>query len=353
MVTIRQERDRLRIRLRRREEWGARFNYGALDSYGDRARPVDEPATRVFIHITVTNPKNYSSFDAHVRAVEAIGINRFPNTGMSYNRLFLAGTRNIYEGQPMGRRGAHTVNDFQRSPCSPHGWSTTAPSWNLNVNARSYVYCANVTDDVPDHIIDDMALCIFEDYRANLITLWAAQHIHGHRCVSSKSCPGDPLWRRMSELQKKVNDLIATGGNMAITKDDVKTIFLTDGLLPAPEDSPGALDGTNKFWAPASFLRYTVNFLFYKKWQRLGTTGDSNKWNFISYIRNVERDTRDARATALSNEKRLIALQAVVEQLVAQHSGGAITKADVAEVINTALANNVVKVEISVQGDGQ
>lgn len=195
-------------RLRRREEWGARRSYT-----DDRA--VDFPATHIFIHITITNPNNYSSNDAHARAVEAIGISRFPNTGISYNRGVMPnGTP--YEFQPMGRRGAHTVNDFQRFTCSTSGCpgrgkSLTAPSWNLNINSRAYVICQNTDDPVSDKQVDTLARIIVADYRAGFITLTATHNPHGHRCVSSKSCPGNLMWNRMDDLHDLIHFYINNG----------------------------------------------------------------------------------------------------------------------------------------------
>lgn len=217
MTSISAERSGLAsvgMTLRRREQWGARRSY-------TDARTVSEPATKQFVHITVTNPGNYSSFDRHAQAIEAIGISRFPNTGISYNRLFMAGTRNVYEAQPIGRRGAHTVNDFRRSTCSlsgcpSRGTSLAAPSWNLNYNARAYAYASDVGFSVPDHVIDDMARSMAADRLAGFVTRNAT--IHGHRCVSAKSCPGDRMWDRMHDLERRVEH------------------YLEDDDMPAPKD---------------------------------------------------------------------------------------------------------------------
>jgi hypothetical protein len=209
MTSISQERAGLAAVgwwLRTREQ--ARFQR----SYTD-ARAVTEPATRVFVHITITNPANYASDDAHARAVESIGISRFPSTGISYNRLFMqSGT--AYEGQPIGRRGAHTVNDFKRASCSTSGCPgrgapLTAPDWNLNYNARAYVICQNVGDVVTDKQLDSLAKAIAADKLAGFVVRTA--EIHGHRCVSSKSCPGDRMWARMSALEALVDGYLRTG----------------------------------------------------------------------------------------------------------------------------------------------
>lgn len=224
MVSISQERAALAkvgLTLRRREQWGAVHDY----SY---PRSVTEPATRVFVHITITNPGNYRSNDAHARAVEAIGRSRFgkarSNTGISYNRGIMPNAA-AYEFQPMGRRGAHTVNDKRLSSCRTSGCpgsgsSLSAPSYNLNYNARSYVICQNVQHSVSDAMVDAVARCIAADKLAGLVTRGAS--IHGHRCVSAKSCPGDRMWARMRDVQRRVDQYVKAGSvGGAPQEDDV------------------------------------------------------------------------------------------------------------------------------------
>lgn len=189
-----------------RHEWGSRFDYG-------NSRTVTEPARQIFIHVTVTNPGAYRSHAAHIRAIEAIGMSRFPNTGGSYNRVVVAGVTRAYELQPVGRRGAHTVNDFRRSTCNRwgaacpgHGGDLTAPSWNNNYTARSYAYGANVHHSVPGSVLDTLARAIAGDIKAGFVRRDA--EIHGHRCVSSKSCPGDRMWAQMHSLRRRVDDYL-------------------------------------------------------------------------------------------------------------------------------------------------
>lgn len=211
--------------IRRRNEWGAIHNYS-------RARDVLEPATRIFVHISVTNPGSYRGNDAHAQAIERIGRARFgtspSNTGISYNFGIMPNAA-LYEFQPVSRRGAHTVNDFGISTCTRSGTGCpgrrqplTAPSGNLNVNARSYVICQNVGDSVTDEQIDKLARAIVCSYRAGFITRHAAHHPHGHRCVSSKSCPGDRMWHRMDDLHTKIHHYLDHG--------------LTDRVEPPPEE---------------------------------------------------------------------------------------------------------------------
>lgn len=206
MTSIRAERSALaRVGggLIRREQWGARHDYRS-------ARAVTEPAKQIFIHITVTNPSAYNSHAAHVRAIEAIGRSRFPNTGISYNRIVLFGVGTAYEAQPIGRRGAHTVNDHRRSTCNRwgaacpgHGGDLTAPSWNNNYTARAYAYGALTQHSVTDSVLDTFARAIADDIKAGFVRRDA--RIHGHRCLSSKSCPGDHMWARMHELRRRID----------------------------------------------------------------------------------------------------------------------------------------------------
>lgn len=209
MTTILQERqglERVGHRLRRREEAGFRRSY-------TDTRSVVEPAETQHVHITITNPSSYASDDAHARAIEAIGISRFPSTGVSYNRLVMRSGR-AYEGQPIGRRGAHTVNDFRRATCSTtgcpgRGGSLRAPSWNNNYTGRAYVICQNVNDSVTDAQVDSLARCMAADRLAGFVKKSA--RIHGHRCCSSKSCPGNKMWSRMHELNEKINYYVRNG----------------------------------------------------------------------------------------------------------------------------------------------
>lgn len=221
MTTIAQERARraaVGLVMRTRQQWGSVFDYTT-------ARAVEEPATRLFWHITITNPDSYSNNDVHARAVERIGISRFPATGLSYNGLILPGGL-LYEGQPFGRRGAHTVNDFQRSTCSTtgcpgRGSSLSAPSFNLNVNSRALALARNTDDPVTDADVKAAAMWGAGYKLAGLVH--PAARWHGHRCVSAKSCPGDKAWTRIDD----VADLTAT--------------YLRNGLpgtQPAPSPPP-------------------------------------------------------------------------------------------------------------------
>lgn len=231
MTTISQERAalaRVGHSLRTREQARFKFDYTT-------SRPVDEPATRVFVHITITNPKSYTSDDAHARAVESIGISRFPATGVSYNRLIMQSGA-AYEGQPIGRRGAHTVNDRLRATCTTpgcpgKGGPLTAPSWNLNVNSRAYAICQNVNDTVTDKQLDSLARSIAADMLAGFVRKDA--EIHGHRCVANKDCPAAKMWARMGELRRLVDHYLKVGFKPPVppkppVEDDVTPAQMTE-----------------------------------------------------------------------------------------------------------------------------
>lgn len=235
MTTITQERSKLAavgLVMRRREQWGARYG-----SYGS-SRPVDEPADHLFLHITVTNPSAYSSNDAHARAVESIGISRFPSVGISYNALILPGGQ-LYEAQPIGRRGAHTVNDFRRSTCSTSGCpgrgsALTAPSWNLNVNARAVALARNVDDPVTAADVRAAARWGAALKLAGLVK--AGARWHGHRCVSSKSCPGNIGFALLDDISD-------------LTADHVRNGLDTGGvMLPSHGDNDGSGPEIVRYW---------------------------------------------------------------------------------------------------------
>jgi hypothetical protein len=258
VTTITQERaarTRVGLVMRTREQWGARFDYTT-------SRAVEEPATRLFWHITITNPSAYSSNDRHAQAVENIGITRFPSTGISYNGLILPGGL-LYEAQPFGRRGAHTVNDFQRFTCSTsgcpgRGTSLSAPSFNLNVNSRALALARNTGDPVTDADVQAAARWGAGYKLAGLVH--PAARWHGHRCVSAKSCPGDKAWTRIDDVADLTATYLRTGLPGAeeddVTVDEllnttintgqgaftVKTLLANASLLPAIFNAPDNAD---------------------------------------------------------------------------------------------------------------
>lgn len=275
MTSIARERElyeQVGFTHRLRSQWGAKFDYST-------ARDVDEPATRLFLHISVTDPDQYSSNDAHARAIEAIGISRFPNTGISYNELILPGGH-PYEAQPMGRRGAHTVNDKQLSfctlaDCPSKGSPLSAPSWNLNINSRACCLARNVDDPVTDADVNAAARWAAAGKLAGMVSFNARWH--GHRCVSTKNCPGDKGWARLDDIADLTADYVRQGdvsdmdqatftkyltaalADADVRKAMVKAVLGTDGVIPAPSTAPDKAG--NPYWVGWSFLRETIDDL--------------------------------------------------------------------------------------------
>lgn len=187
------------LNVRRREQWGSRFDYRS-------ERPCDTPASYVFVHIALVYDRSdvQGDHDTVMRRVEQIGAERFPRTGISYNAAVFD-TGALYEGQPVGRRGAHTVNDDRRARCDTPGCPSRggrlwAPSYNLNVNARAVVLPQMEDDEVTDEQLDGAARLIAGWRRGGILVRTAP--IHGHRCVSDKACPGGKMWARMGELDQ-------------------------------------------------------------------------------------------------------------------------------------------------------
>jgi hypothetical protein len=333
MTTITAERNGLAkvgLTLRRREQWGARRSY-------TDARTVSEPATRVFVHITITNPSNYNSRDAHARAVESIGISRFPATGISYNRMVFAGTDTIYEAQPIGRRGAHTVNDFRRSTCSTSGCpgrtaSLTAPSWNLNYNARAYVICQNTQHTVTDQMVTALARAIAADARAGFVTEYAAMRPHGHRCVSAKSCPGNLMWAKMGSLKTKIAVFLSRpatigGGTDGTTIPDPT---VPGGFDPEEDDMPALkdMDADDR-----KALREALHGQNLFTGNRIVKGTDKNEdWHWRTLLARQEANT------------------ALLAQVVGNDPGNSLSAEQVKAIVEQAIVDNVIKVDVSIEG---
>lgn len=185
MTDIAGERGRLAAQgldITTREQWGARQDYTA-------ARSVNRPARWLFLHVTVTaDPADTLAAEAAAcRQVEAIGLSRF-GIGWSYNAGVMQSGR-LYEGQPLTRRGAHTVND-KPNPNFPTG--------SLNYDARALALVQNVQDAVTDAQIDAAArwgAALRRSGEATINARW-----YGHRDVTTKSCPGDKGYARLREL---------------------------------------------------------------------------------------------------------------------------------------------------------
>jgi hypothetical protein len=183
----------------------------------------------------------------------------------------------------------------------------------LNWNARSFVFCAIESTDVSAAVVEMFARAIYTAYKAGFITKAAAQNIHGHRCVSSKACPGNKMWVKMKAIQSRIDQLIAGGvqeddvsvadarqGVMEILKEAyeaatlpvdqrtktgmaarkyIRTILLgtdnhvqnavlnSDNIIKAPPSAASVVE--NPFWSLASHTRSTTEYARYVIPQRL------------------------------------------------------------------------------------
>lgn len=207
------------LEMRLREEYGARQSYTS-------SRACDRVASAFFLHIAVVDDPGdlIGTEDEVARRIEAIGQSRF-GSGWSYNACAF-NTGRLYEGQPLTRRGTHTVNTFERRTCPTHGGSLLAPAtssgFNLNVNARALVLPQQVDDPVTDEQLHAAARWAAAQIRAGLARRDARWH--GHRCVTAKACPGQTAYDRIDELQTLTDHYVKNGLDMALTDQDIDRI---------------------------------------------------------------------------------------------------------------------------------
>lgn len=220
------------LELRTREEYGARQDYTST-------RACDLVASAFFLHIAIVDDPSdlLGPEDQVARKIEEIGQARF-GSGWSYNAAAF-NTGRTYEGQPLHRRGTHTVNTYRRTSCETHGGSLRAPvttaGFNNNVNARALVLPQQVDDPVTDEQIHAAARWAAAQKRAGLAD--PAARWHGHRCVTAKGCPGDIAFRRIFELQHLTDHYHENGLTDMITADDAKMI--ADLVWNTPTESDG------------------------------------------------------------------------------------------------------------------
>jgi hypothetical protein len=205
--------------IRTREEWAAVQSYTS-------ARECDTIADAFALHIAVVDDPSdlLGPEDEVARTIERIGQNRF-ESGCSYNAIAF-NTGRLYEGQPLTRRGTHTVNTFRRDRCPVHGGDMTGPitssGYNLNVNWRALVLPQQVDDPVTDEQLDAAARWAAAQIRAGLAR--ADARWHGHRCVTAKACPGQTAYDRLDELQALTDHYAENGLAMNLSDQDVARI---------------------------------------------------------------------------------------------------------------------------------
>lgn len=204
------------LRMRYREEWGARQDYTS-------ARRVEEPAKAFVLHITVTpDPAdNRAAEDAAFRIVESIGQSRF-EIGCSYNAM-ITDSCALAEGQPLTRRGAHTVDNkavFGRKNAS------------LNYAFRAISLVQNVPDDVTQCQVDNAARWAAAQILSGLARRDAPWY--GHRDFAYKDCPGDAGYVRLPEIRTLTNHYVRNGLGKPITPTTPSTPTQEKYEMPYP-----------------------------------------------------------------------------------------------------------------------
>lgn len=207
MVDIARERANLRrvgLKITYREAWGARNSYTS-------PRTVQHPAQSFWLHISVTpDPDDFPADEAEaMRVVERIGNQRFgAGIGFPYNAGAFQSGR-LYEGQPLSRRGAHTVNNYGLR--LPGGG-------NLNQTGRAIALVQNVQDAVTEaqlHACAKWAAALILSGEAVRTAKWYA-----HRQVTAKSCPGPKAWALMGQLQALTDRYVKLGIGDQITDQE-------------------------------------------------------------------------------------------------------------------------------------
>lgn len=214
------------LEIVKREDWGAACSYTS-------SRPVSVPASWLFLHVSVT--ARTSDEARGMRIIEDIGQSRF-GIGCSYNAAVFPSGR-LFEGQPLGRRGAHTVNDLP-NPQFPEG--------SLNHDARALVLPQMDTDPVSDEQIDSAAKWAAACIRAGFVKPGARWF--GHRDVTRKSCPGPAGYARLAELNSLTRRYETEGLDADMSAEAERKIdeihALVKALVPRPPQRV-ATTGTN------------------------------------------------------------------------------------------------------------
>jgi hypothetical protein len=221
MVDIAGERSRLDaqgLTIIRREEWAAQQAYTS-------PRAVTTPADWLFLHISVhgephiTPASTPAAEAAALRKIEAIGQARF-GIGCSYN-AFAAPSGRLYEGQPLTRRGAHTVHD-RRIPGPNPAFPTTPWPYSLNYRARALAIPQEEADDVTGAQLDAAArwgAALIRAGEAAPTARW-----YGHRDVTNKACPGITAYTLIPQLQQLTDVYVTEGLTEMVTPAEMDAI---------------------------------------------------------------------------------------------------------------------------------
>ncbi|WP_123788315.1 hypothetical protein [Phytoactinopolyspora halophila] len=249
------------------------------------------PGRYLFMHITVTHQTG--SLNRRSRVVERIGAQRFSNTRMSYIALLHKGGE-VHEGQPKGRKGAHTINDK----------SVNGFPYDLNAYGHALAYVGMESDLFGEVEAESAAR-----YFASLVLSGEskATKILPHRKFAWKSCPGDQVMAWLPEINRRFKKYVKNGLpgrdwlSMA-TKEDVKEAVRE--VLHDP--SAGITSISGQAWS----IRYTIERL----WHRLHADVHQNTkdipedvWTYRhpSYISDNNNTMRHALLYAQESANRL------------------------------------------------
>lgn len=198
-----------------REDWNAVQSYTS-------ARDVFEPVEGFVLHISVTIDGGNTGLteEDDMRDIERIGQERF-SIGFPYNAAIFD-TGRLYEGQPLTRRGAHTVDDKNI------GYKSTGSGRSMNFWWRAIVLPQMVTDDVTEAQVRQCARWAAAQIRAGYAkrdAIWI-----GHRDVAWKSCPGNTGYARLPDIRRLteyyvVNGLDTQDGEFHIVDERDKAIM--------------------------------------------------------------------------------------------------------------------------------
>lgn len=150
-----------------------------------------------FLHVTVTpDTDTIPEGAAGARKIETYGYSTPPM--VSYQMLVTNEGR-IFEGQNIGVKGTHTIND------------KNVPGYPRDLNGYGYAVALmqNVGDEVTDEQVRAVAAC------------FAAMKIDGsmerdapilpHRMFAPKSCPGDRAMARLPEIRTQTAKFVTDG----------------------------------------------------------------------------------------------------------------------------------------------
>jgi hypothetical protein len=157
------------------------------------------PDPHLFLHVAVVRDRDdrVATERAVCRTIENIGIQRFSNTGISYNAMVFD-TGRIYDGQPLTRRGAHTLNEFR----------IRGYPYNLNYYGHAVVLPQMPSDPVTDAQVDAVARWGAAVVRAGYSR---ADRFLPHRMLAPKDCPGDRAVARLADFNRRLRHYIAEG----------------------------------------------------------------------------------------------------------------------------------------------